>query len=47
MDHFKSHNLLFALNPPNIYEPERDANASISVYDLGIKALASIPPNQT
>lgn len=46
MEHFNSHNLLFALNLPNIYEPERDPSAGISVHDLGIKALAAVPPHQ-
>ena len=47
IEYIKSHNLSFTLNPPDIYEPERDANAGLSVYDLGIKALANVPPNQT
>ena len=46
MDHIRNHKLAFVLNPPDIYEPERDANAGLSIYDLGIKALASIPPDR-
>lgn len=47
IEYLKHHNLFFALNPPDLYEPERDANAGLSVYDLGIKALANVPPSQT
>ena len=45
-DHLARHDLSFVVNPPDIYEPERDVNAGLSLYDLGVKALASIPPDQ-
>lgn len=47
INYIERHHLSFILNPPDVYEPERDINAGLSMYDLGIKALASIPPDQT